>query len=106
MASMHYLSDLLAQCLCLIFSGLIGCLVGFEFPCVNRLYLAESEQPHPETGVIYAADLFGSCAGALLVSVFLIPIFGTQHTLLILFAVNCLVSFQLFFAKNLGGKNV
>ena len=84
-------------------------LIGLEFSCVNILFFARQRQtdkfrlgPHtghsvlmPDTrgssqglGTIYAADLFGSCLGALGVSVFMIPAYGVYKTLLFLIIIN------------------
>ena len=49
-----------------------------------------------ELGTIYAADLFGSCLGALGVSVFMIPAFGVYKTLLFLIIVNAMMAVVLF----------
>ena len=56
----------------------IGILIGWEFSWIS--------QSHP--GTIYAADLLGSCLGALGVSVFLIPAYGVYQTLLFLMIIN------------------
>lgn len=75
---------------------LIGALVGLEFPYANQLYLAEKKDAYQKTGVIYAADLFGSCLGALLTSIFILPIFGIFQTILILVMANILILICLF----------
>ena len=79
--------------------ALIGGLVGFEFPYVNQLYLAEKKDAHQKTGIIYGADLFGSCLGALLISVFAIPIFGIFQTLILLAILNALILIPLSWLK-------
>ena len=54
-------------------AALCGALGGFQFQSASRLWaLAKSSQ----AGTLYALDLAGSCAGALLFSAWWIPVFG------------------------------
>ncbi len=61
---------------------LIGALLGALFPllCHHYTLLRKYRQP----GSIYAADLIGASAGALVVSTFLIPLYGISRTILVL----------------------
>jgi spermidine synthase len=68
---------------------LIGGLVGLEFAYINQLYLGKKNKPS-QMGFIYSADLFGSCLGALLAALFLIPLLGILQTLLCLMIFNLL----------------
>ncbi len=73
---------------------IIGGLVGLEFAYANYLYQSkgQSKQKKPfHPGFIYSADLFGSCLGALLAALFLIPLLGILQTLLVLAGINLLV---------------
>ncbi len=54
-------------------AGLAGMLGGYQFPVATEIYLRDSE---PGLGALYAIDLLGGCAGALLLSSYLIPVFG------------------------------
>lgn len=54
-------------------AGFIG---GFQFPLANKLYLQSRGGLVRAAGLTYGVDLFASCMGALLVSVFLLPILG------------------------------
>ena len=56
-----------------IIAGFIG---GFQFPLANKLYLQSRRGLVRAAGLTYGLDLFGSCMGALLVSVFFLPILG------------------------------
>lgn len=69
-----------------LLGGVIGILVGAVFPLTNKLYLKNKEK----VGVLYATDLFGAFFGALLPSLFFIPLFGVQKTILLLIIFNLL----------------
>jgi predicted membrane-bound spermidine synthase len=51
-----------------------GMLGGYEFPVASRIFCARNP------GTLYALDLAGSCLGAVLFSVYLIPVFGFFRT--------------------------
>jgi spermidine synthase len=51
----------------------IGCLVGMEFALASRLL---GDDPAAIAGRIYGVDLLGAAAGALMVSVFVLPLLG------------------------------
>jgi spermidine synthase len=53
-------------------SGMLG---GYEFPVASRMA--------PRPGTLYALDLAGSCLGAVLFSVWLVPVFGFLKTALL-----------------------
>ena len=56
-------------------SGFLG---GFQFPPAIRISLARA---HGRSAAgLYALDLAGSCAGALLISAYLVPLFGFTRT--------------------------
>jgi spermidine synthase len=57
---------------------LAGTLGGCQFPLANRIYF--QEQAHARPGTLYAVDLAGACAGALLISAYLVPVFGFLRT--------------------------
>ena len=63
--------------------GLMG---GYQFPVASRVFFADQKASSP--GTLYALDLIGSCAGALLFSLYLIPVFGFLKTALLMAAVN------------------
>ena len=52
-----------------------GTLGGFEFAVASRML--------PRPGTLYALDLMGSCLGAILFSVWLVPVFGFLKTALL-----------------------
>ena len=65
-----------------------GMLGGWEFPVASRIFfgsrpsLAPQSDP-PQTGTLYALDLLGSCAGAILFGAWLVPVFGFLKTALL-----------------------
>jgi spermidine synthase len=58
---------------------LCGMPGGYQFPIATEVYLRDS-RAHHGTGTLYALDLLGGCAGALLLAGFLIPVFGFWKT--------------------------
>jgi spermidine synthase len=81
----------------ILFGAGIGVLIGLEFSWVNILFFARQRQTDKfQLGSIYAADLFGSCLGALGVSVFMIPAYGVYKTLLFLIIINITLAGVLF----------
>ena len=65
---------------------LCGVLGGYQFPVASRLFFAGREARGP--GTLYALDLIGACLGALLLSTYLVPIFGFLKTALLIAVVN------------------
>ena len=53
-------------------AALCGVLGGYQFPIAAEIYL----QGRSKLGTLYAIDLLGGCAGALLLSTWLIPVYG------------------------------
>jgi spermidine synthase len=64
-----------------------GMLGGYQFPVATKIYLGRSS-PKASMGTLYALDLFGGCVGALLLSTYLIPVFGFWKTAWLSAAVN------------------
>jgi spermidine synthase len=58
-----------------LFCGVLG---GYEFPVASQIFFSSSHGRSP--GTLYALDLAGSCLGAVLFSVYLIPVFGFLKT--------------------------
>jgi spermidine synthase len=55
-----------------------GALCGYQFALASRVLRAA--KPKPRHGALYAVDLAGSCVGAILFSLYLIPVFGFFRT--------------------------
>jgi spermidine synthase len=68
---------LAAQCVFPALAALSGILGGLQFPLATHLYGGSGGR---RLGWLYAVDLLGGCAGALLLSAYLIPIFGFWRT--------------------------
>jgi len=74
---------LVAQCVFPALAALAGMLGGYQFPLATEIYLHDSEGRTgfgTRLGTLYAIDLLGGCAGALLLSTYLIPVFGFWKT--------------------------
>lgn len=68
-----------------------GCSVrsagGYQFCAVAQIYL-RGDSGRSKKGTLYAFDLLGGCAGALLLSAYLIPVFGSWNTAWFCAAIN------------------
>jgi spermidine synthase len=60
-------------------AALTGLLGGYQFPQATAMYLGGNSGQR-RLGVLYAVDLAGGCAGALVLSAYLIPVFGFWRT--------------------------
>jgi spermidine synthase len=67
-----------------------GMLGGYQFPIASRVYFSSGRKRR--MGAVYALDLAGACAGALLFSVYLVPVFGFLKTALLLAELNLAVA--------------
>ena len=57
-----------------------GSLGGYQFPLASRIFFGARETQARGPGILYAIDLAGACLGALLISAYLIPVFGFLKT--------------------------
>jgi spermidine synthase len=71
---------IISQILFPAMASLSGLLGGYEFAVVTEIFFAGRETSPGSMGVLYGADLIGACLGALLVSAFLVPLFGFWKT--------------------------
>jgi spermidine synthase len=70
-------------------AALCGMLGGYQFPVATEIYLYNDDRGgRSRLGALYAVDLLGGCAGALLLSSYLIPVFGFWKTAWLSAAVN------------------
>ncbi len=68
-------------------AALCGMLGGYQFPIATEVYLNDSGG-RSRVGILYAIDLLGGCVGALVLSSYLIPVFGFWKTAWLSAAVN------------------
>jgi spermidine synthase len=78
---------LAAQCVFPALAALSGMLGGYQFPIAADIYLHDPGG-RSKLGVLYAIDLLGGCAGALLLATYFIPVFGFRRTAILCAAVN------------------
>ncbi len=78
MAVAHWAASALSQWLFPLLAILCGALGGYQFRVASRVFFGGEKGGNP--GAPYALDLAGSCAGAILFSVYLIPVFGFVRT--------------------------
>jgi spermidine synthase len=67
---------------------LCGLLGGYQFPVASGLFFFNSGRQSPGYGALYALDLVGACAGAVVLSVYWIPVFGFLRTAWLIAVVN------------------
>ncbi|MBW2040042.1 MAG: hypothetical protein JRI46_10715 [Deltaproteobacteria bacterium] len=67
---------------------LAGFLGGVHFPLANKIYLGEGSEIGRIGGLINGVDLLGSAAGALVISVILLPILGIEKAIYVVIALN------------------
>jgi len=77
-------SEFLFPALALV-AGLLG---GFQFLLASRAYFGEAAESGRSPGVLYALDLAGACAGALALSILLIPVYGFLRTATLMAVLN------------------
>jgi spermidine synthase len=80
-------TDLAAQLAFPALAALCGMLGGYQFPIANEIYLRDTGG-RAGLGALYAIDLLGGCVGALLLSTYLIPVFGFWKTAWLAAAIN------------------
>lgn len=67
---------------------LCGLMGGFQFPVASRLYFRDTPPAKGSPAALYAVDLAGACLGALLLSAYLVPVFGMLRTAALIAAAN------------------
>ncbi len=80
-------AQLVAQLAFPALAALCGMAGGYQFSIATQIYLRD-DRTKRGLGVLYAVDLLGGCAGALLLSSYLIPVFGFWKTAWLTAAVN------------------
>ncbi|MBA7642357.1 hypothetical protein ES703_50048 [subsurface metagenome] len=72
------------QIIIFVISLVSGILVGSEFPLANKIYLKDTKRVGEVAGGLYACDLLGAWLGALIVSIWLIPVLGIVSTCILI----------------------
>jgi spermidine synthase len=67
---------------------LAGVLGGYEFALATEVFFAGSRVPRASMGMLYGVDLLGACLGTLVLSAFLLPLFGFLKAAMFIAAVN------------------
>jgi spermidine synthase len=80
-------SWLAAQCVFPALAALCGMLGGYQFPLATEIFL-QDVSGRRSLGMLYAIDLLGGCLGALVLSGYLIPVFGFWKTAGLCAAIN------------------
>jgi spermidine synthase len=65
-----------------------GLLGGFQFPIASRVFFVDAEEKPINLGALYALDLAGACIGAVVLTAYLVPIFGFLRTASLMAVVN------------------
>ena len=66
-----------------LISGMLG---GYQFPLASRIYFSNGLRR--SAGALYGLDLLGACAGAVVLSLFLFPVYGFLRTAVFIAVVN------------------
>jgi spermidine synthase len=104
----HAGSDILFPVLAVVAGG----LGGFQFLLASQIYFAGRQVASGEMtpggarspGVLYALDLFGACAGAMALSILLIPVYGYLRTAVLMAAVSLAPAAMAVAARHGGAK--
>lgn len=67
---------------------LAGVLGGYEFALATEVFFAGSPVPQASMGRLYGIDLLGACVGTLVLSAFLLPLFGFLKAAMFIAVVN------------------
>jgi len=70
-----------------VLAVLCGLLGGYQFPIASRIFFLASRD-NVSLGALYALDLVGACLGALLLSSYLVPVFGFRRTAWLMAVIN------------------
>jgi spermidine synthase len=67
---------------------LAGILGGYELALATEIFFSDAQVPPASLGMLYGIDLIGACLGALMLSAFLLPLFGFLKTSTFIAVVN------------------
>jgi spermidine synthase len=90
-ASWGWWAPLIAHVAFPLLNLIVGVLVGMEFPLAASLHF--SGDVARTASALYAADLVGSCVGALIISALLIPFWGIPAVCVLVAVLNLVTGF-------------
>ena len=79
---------LASQILFPVLGVLCGIFGGYQFAVATRIFFMNSGMRGTGPGTLYALDLTGACLGAVVLSMYLVPVFGFRETAWLMAAVN------------------
>jgi spermidine synthase len=80
---------------------LCGMLGGYQFPLASDLFFAgRKDAPVGNTGSLYAVDLLGACVGAVILSAYLVPVFGFLEAATLILILNLATALLAFMAAS------
>lgn len=79
---------LASQILFPVLGVLCGIFGGYQFTVATRIFFSSSEGKGTGAGTLYALDLTGACVGAVVLSMYLVPVFGFRETAWLMGVVN------------------
>ncbi len=77
----------------------IGFLTGVEFPLMSKIISELGMETGKVAGIIDGFDHFGACLGGLFTGSFLVPLFGTEGSCILIGALNLLSFIFLLFSS-------
>jgi spermidine synthase len=79
----------------ILITFIVGGIGGFQFPVAGFIYYSQVKKQN--AGILYSLDLLGAMLGALLLSSFIIPLFGIYSTGYLIAGMNILIVLLLLF---------
>jgi spermidine synthase len=79
---------LASQILFPVLGVLCGIFGGYQFAVATRIFFSSSKGNRTGAGTLYALDLAGACVGAVVLSMYLVPVFGFRETAWLMGVVN------------------
>jgi spermidine synthase len=67
---------------------LCGLLGGYQFPVASRIFFGSPDEQASSPGTLYGLDLVGACLAAVMLSAYVVPVFGFLKTALFIGVVN------------------
>ncbi len=81
----------------ILITFIVGGIGGYQFPVAGFIYYSQAKKQN--AGILYSLDLLGAMLGALLLSSFIIPLFGIYSTGYIIAGLNILIVLLLLLVR-------